>query len=133
MRKSSYNMAHYKTVCPADKKALENIKLMFHPDGRRGALLFRAAAAVPEISRASVQKSAAIFARCAPVSSVRRGEPPEGGATRTLFFRCFCPSARATRAEFWGLRFSWKWGRDLFLCRGSWRCRVSRGTRCFFL
>ena len=102
-------MAHYKTVCPADKKALENIKLMFHPDGRRWALLFRAAAAVPEISRASAKKSAGNFARFAPWPSVQRGEPPEGGATRTLFFGA-CVRLPGLHVQIiLGLRFSLEW------------------------
>ena len=69
-------------------------------------------------SRASVQKSAAIFARCAPVSSVRRGEPPEGRATRTLFFGA-CVRLPGLHVQIiLGLRFSLEWVRDLFLCRG---------------
>ena len=69
---------------------------------------------VAALARPGGYVSAAIFARCAPGLSVRRGEPPKGGATRTFFYRGFCPSARATRADYLGFGCSLKWGKDFF-------------------
>ena len=74
--------------------------------------------------RASAKKSAGIIARFAPWPSVQRGEPPEGGATRTLFFGA-CVRLPGLHVQIiLGLRFSLEWVKDLFLCRGFFAVRV---------